>query len=430
MLDHFVSVFAVTLGGQFEKYGAYVGVVAFFGLAVLIVLAFAQARELKRVREWAEGTAQRGQELEARVLARLEEARKAQSQTASPATTTVGAAAASAGAGSQTRVIRPTTTIHPAAAAIPAATAAATAAAATAIAAPPSAVPASQNGGAPPTSTPSDEGPALKAPSSPPALNGAVAAPPADPPATEPSEPAEPSGPVEPAEPSGPLPSKPTSSEPIAARPAPSPPRPAPTPAPSPPRPVPIPAPRTPRPAAAPAAAYAAPGGRRPERAHGGRSRIWAALLGLGAIAAVAGLVFLGVQLLGSDDPSTPPQPNQVAEPGTAQNANGGVRPSVTETRNETTVAVLNGTTSPGLAQSTAERLVGAGYAEDGKTDTGPDQTVATSTVYYARGLQRQARDAARVLGISETKAMDADNQALAGENAELLVIVGADKTP
>ena len=45
--------FAFSMEDQVEKYGAYVGIAAFFGLAVLSLLYFSQARELKRLREWA-----------------------------------------------------------------------------------------------------------------------------------------------------------------------------------------------------------------------------------------------------------------------------------------------------------------------------------------------------------------------------------------
>src|ERR671912_44527 len=45
--------FAFSVQDQVEKYGAYVGIAAFFGLAVLSLLYFSQARELKRLREWA-----------------------------------------------------------------------------------------------------------------------------------------------------------------------------------------------------------------------------------------------------------------------------------------------------------------------------------------------------------------------------------------
>ena len=44
---------AFSVEDQVEKYGAYVGIAAFFGLAILTLLYFAQAREVKRLREWA-----------------------------------------------------------------------------------------------------------------------------------------------------------------------------------------------------------------------------------------------------------------------------------------------------------------------------------------------------------------------------------------
>src|SRR5215216_7323012 len=60
---------ALSFQGEVEKYGAYVGIAAFFGLAVLSLLYFSQARELKRLREWAERAPERAQELERRVVA-------------------------------------------------------------------------------------------------------------------------------------------------------------------------------------------------------------------------------------------------------------------------------------------------------------------------------------------------------------------------
>src|SRR3954470_11139710 len=55
---------AFSLQDQVEKYGAYVGIAAFFGLAVLSLLYFAQAREVKRLREWASHAPELGQEIE------------------------------------------------------------------------------------------------------------------------------------------------------------------------------------------------------------------------------------------------------------------------------------------------------------------------------------------------------------------------------
>src|SRR3954469_23370383 len=68
---------AFSLQDQVEKYGVYVGIAAFFGLAVLSLLYFAQAREVKRLREWAGRAPERAAELEQAVLDHAEEVRRA-----------------------------------------------------------------------------------------------------------------------------------------------------------------------------------------------------------------------------------------------------------------------------------------------------------------------------------------------------------------
>src|SRR4051812_48179389 len=68
---------AFSLQDQVEKYGAYVGIAAFFGLAILSLLYFAQAREVKRLREWAGRAPERAAELELAVAEHAEEVRRA-----------------------------------------------------------------------------------------------------------------------------------------------------------------------------------------------------------------------------------------------------------------------------------------------------------------------------------------------------------------
>src|SRR4051794_24294208 len=96
-----VQFLAFSLQDQIEKYGAYIGIAAFFGLAVLSLLYFSQARELRRLREWAGRAPERAAEMDARVVAqagagrvRAEPARRA----AAPAAAAVGAATAAGGA--------------------------------------------------------------------------------------------------------------------------------------------------------------------------------------------------------------------------------------------------------------------------------------------------------------------------------------------
>src|SRR5215217_5761736 len=44
---------ALSLSDRVQEFGAYAGLAAILGLAVLAMLYFAQAREVKRLREWA-----------------------------------------------------------------------------------------------------------------------------------------------------------------------------------------------------------------------------------------------------------------------------------------------------------------------------------------------------------------------------------------
>src|SRR4051812_49897666 len=92
-------LFAFSLQHEVEKYGAYVGLAAFLGLAVLSILYFAQARELRRLRDWAGRAPERAQEVEARAVAQAEAARRAPSlpqRTPPPKPATTAGAAATA----------------------------------------------------------------------------------------------------------------------------------------------------------------------------------------------------------------------------------------------------------------------------------------------------------------------------------------------
>src|SRR4051795_7686081 len=89
-----VLLLALSIQDQVEKYGAYVGIAAFFGLAVLSLLYFAQAREVKRLREWAGRAPERAREVEERAIAPAEAARRQPAPVAPP----VGQPPAAAGA--------------------------------------------------------------------------------------------------------------------------------------------------------------------------------------------------------------------------------------------------------------------------------------------------------------------------------------------
>src|SRR6202521_3361922 len=61
------DILALSISNSLTKVGAIAGLAAVLGLAVLSLLYFAQARELKRLREWAGRAPERSAELEQRV---------------------------------------------------------------------------------------------------------------------------------------------------------------------------------------------------------------------------------------------------------------------------------------------------------------------------------------------------------------------------
>ena len=424
---------AFSLQKEIEHYGAYAGIAAVFGLGILSLLYFAQAREVKRLREWAGRAPERAAELEARVTA-----------------------------DAQRRVV-------PAPAVAPRPTAPAT--------------PAAQQAGPPPT--PGVAAPATVAaaatattvakPGTPPPQNGtgsnaAVPAPgtEVEPPEAKDGEAKD--GEAKKPEEAGAEPAagepKPFGPQPKPAETADKPPVPAATAAagaaaaaaagsgaaapPSAAAGTPGSAPATPGPAAPPPPAArpaplraAVPSASLPPRtpagtsprtdAGEGRSRgrlaaIVGAAVGVIAVLAVAGILIFGG---GGDKPA--PKPNTVAQPATDTAANGATTPGrapVKLNRKAVPLAVLNGTTVTGLARGAADKLTAKGYNEPNVvTNDTTNQQRPTTLVYYEAKAHAAALDVAKILGVptSQVKPMDANARALA-DRAQVAVFVGGDK--
>src|SRR3954447_13995848 len=113
-------VTALSVHDRIEQYGSYAGYAAVFGLAVLSLLYFSQAREVKRLREWAGRAPERDADLQQRVIADAQ--RRAQVQAAPgpaarpPAAVPVTAAAQRPGNGGGAPIPAPPT--QPAAAGV------------------------------------------------------------------------------------------------------------------------------------------------------------------------------------------------------------------------------------------------------------------------------------------------------------------------
>ena len=91
------------------------------------------------------------------------------------------------------------------------------------------------------------------------------------------------------------------------------------------------------------------------------------------------------------------------------------------------TVAVLNGTTVPGLAKQVGDRVAAQGFQLGTVANTADqEQQRAESVVMFSPGHRNEARVVGRKLSISQRQPVDAASQELAGD-ATVVVIAGAD---
>jgi hypothetical protein len=459
-------ILAFSLQDQVEKYGAYVGLAAFIGLAVLSLLYFAQARELKRLRDWAGRAPERAADLQARVVAQAEEALSApevepaveRSGTVGPAQPVAKPAAAPAGGnGRQEGMVPmgPRPAVAMAAAAARAAAGPATAVEEPGTAVVPAAAPPSGDGEGAPSGGEHAAVPPAADQAAPPSEGDDVAAgddraaaaddgasagddraAAADDGASAGDEEAPAAGDDRAAEPEPVRSGNGVPAQPPTAADLPSSTIPRATP-----RPQPKPLPR-PAPAAAPLRASTSRSttvpprrtSRRPRDGDGSRAGLYT-LIGI-LVLAIAIFVPVYFTVLSSDD--TEPPPNPIAEPGGTPTVDGGAGERAAAARPEKVVVVLNGTAVDGLASGERDKLIAAGYV-DGmiRIDNSDDQSRQDSIVLYAADERRQARDVARLLDISRMEEIDEETQALADSSdetgtlpADVVVILGSDKAP
>jgi hypothetical protein len=153
-------------------------------------------------------------------------------------------------------------------------------------------------------------------------------------------------------------------------------------------------------------------------------------LLVVAAMVAIAVVAFGVLQLTGGDDSSDGGGNDAGLAAGGSTGDSGGSddggssAPPIDPA--QVTVAVLNGTTVPGLAATVGDKIVGEGF-QLGTVTNNFDQERAESVVLYAPGAEREAADVSRRLDISQREAIDAESQALAGD-ATVVVVTGADQ--
>jgi hypothetical protein len=359
------SILALSVSDKIEQYGAYAGFASVLGLAVLSLLYFAQAREVKRLREWAGRSPERAAEQQERAVAAAQQRVVAQPQR--PATPVAQPVGPGPNPGARPAAATPAGQAQAAPAA-----AAATAAGAATTATPgaPGAPGATPNGPAP-------AAPAGQPTTAMPAANGAAAA---SPPAARPGQPLRVSS-------------------------------------------------ATPPPGGT--ARSQLPPDDEPGRSRGG---LIAAIVALVVVAGIAVVLLTGV-LGGDDDPGT--QPTSTVASGNADPAASGSKtttskrsaPSATPQPGTYTVAVLNGTTVPGLARGAANRLQNAKFRIGNVTNAATQDRSAT-LVEYAPGHRAEADSVAKAIdvGSDSIQALSAGSKTIAGDQAAVVVTIGSDQ--
>lgn len=164
----------------------------------------------------------------------------------------------------------------------------------------------------------------------------------------------------------------------------------------------------------------------------------WAAL----ATGVLVGIGVLALALLngsysfnGSDSPSASTSASATAKPsatskpsasssaGSGSAGSGSAAAATPAQQGTTTVVVLNGTTTTGLASRASAALTGAGWQVASTGDAGT--TGSTSTIVY----YQQASQAAVAQGIAKQLGVTAVQQSAAFPNADVSVVLGADYT-
>jgi hypothetical protein len=496
---------ALSLSSSFTKVGAIAAFLALVGIAILSLLVFAQAREIKRLRDWAGRAPERAAELEQRVsteaAARMQRSGappapqgrvvpRATPLVSAPVSTAVNASAAAA------RVV-PTAPSQPASAAAPgpaqpSPSAQPAPAAQTTLGGARTDGAATVAAASPPPS-PQAVAPASAAPNTPAetgeqrsnAAGSSAAARPAAPPSPGTgSSTAAPAGDASPdplaqaagqaadaqAQPADALAAPATAAARSVGRgrsplpPSPSDPRPAApkaTAAPAVERgPAATVAARAPsavaaaspvasrtvrEPAEAPAATYPRQGAPRPSSpraAAGGigagrkdyrgvqRSPARATLLVLGGVVVLVLVLVLAVTALKGGGKAAPSARTATGGTRTVSGRTGagrGGRHSLAARPSEVAVAVLNGTSTVGLAHHLAADLLQSGYTQALASAAVPPGTHQTTVVQYASGHRADAQAVARALNVTQVQPLEGAIAAQAG-SATVVVLAGADQ--
>jgi hypothetical protein len=190
------------------------------------------------------------------------------------------------------------------------------------------------------------------------------------------------------------------------------------------------PRPAAPRPASRPSPSQTAilpPTAAEPRRRWYRRATLRYSILAIAGVLIIGGATAFALSQLAQEEAPTP-KPDRTER--FSRDSNGDAKPKKKAPAivpGNVTVAVLNGTTVPGLAAKVGDRVEGLGF-QLGNVTNNSDQSRNESVVLYAPDHQDEAAAVARKLNIGQREPIDAASQALAGD-AGVVVIAGSDQT-
>jgi hypothetical protein len=154
-------------------------------------------------------------------------------------------------------------------------------------------------------------------------------------------------------------------------------------------------------------------------------------VLAVAGVLIVGGAAVVGLGQLSSNDSGKPASNSATGTGGGNANQGGDTNSSGSNKQaivpGNVTVAVLNGTTVPGLAKQVGDQVESHGFRLGTVANTADqEQQRAESVVLFAPGHVREARAVNKRLGIGQREPIDSASQDLAGD-ATVVVIAGAD---
>jgi hypothetical protein len=151
------------------------------------------------------------------------------------------------------------------------------------------------------------------------------------------------------------------------------------------------------------------------------RSRVPFAVAGV--LVAVFAVILIGTQLIGGDDQPTTPDKGTPTSSQETKNTATNRDPRIN--RAAVTVAVLNGTDTAGIAATAATGLNKAGFTDTTTGNLNDGTVYPTSIVYYASGSKQEAEEVAKELAVKEIKPAN-DEVLAAGGSVPVIVVLGA----